>query len=456
MFTFPSGNVTPVSLLGILADDQSMVSYRPKLNKITGSVIATILVQHTLHLAQKNGWKPFFKFKRPCQHADYEPGTSWEEELGITQYEFDGAMSKIAYKKGTEQNGRPIEFWTTIDRRTFYRVDVERMTEMIASAYSQEGDQFTYLEKTRLGKSDEIPAESDSKNDEKRLSNEQSTVNGNFPITYLENSRLEYKLNNITNNSSEESIGSCIGVTSNCIGVVGRRPLDKNENHCITDEEGDLALSEDIEAKQRELGILQGKGNTISKDKMAVILRNKQNHRGCKGLNAMDKARVAIRFFSELTGKNITADDSYISRIKECFSAGYSIEQILHAVWNTKHSKFAQEHIPANYLRWLTDRKDFYKRLAEDKNKQDPIVTALEVWEPGSGDLTPPDKHSQAVLEEYGTFFDVLPKAHVAKNNSGGTKRVTEEVPDEDFIRRQNEMLAQFVRDAEEADNGTA
>ena len=42
------------------------------------------------------------------------------------------------------------------------------------------------------------------------------------------------------------------------------------------------------------------------------------------------------------------------------------------------------------------------------------------------------------------------------KNNSGGTKRVTEEVPDEDFIRRQNEMFAQFVRDAEEADNGTA
>ena len=77
-----------------------MVSYRPKLNKITGSVIVTILVQHTLHFQpKKNGWKPFLSLT-PCQHADYEPGTSWEEELGITQYEFDGAMSKIAYKKG--------------------------------------------------------------------------------------------------------------------------------------------------------------------------------------------------------------------------------------------------------------------------------------------------------------------------------------------------------------------
>ena len=174
------------------------------------------------------------------------------------------------------------------------------MTEMIASAYRSGGRPIYLFGKTRLGKSDEIPAESDSKNDENGLVMSNPSK-WKFPDYVFGKFRLEYKLNNITNNSSEESIGSCIGVTSNCIGVVGRRPLDKkNENHCITDEEGDLALSEDIEAKQRGAWNSSREGKHDKQRQDGGYSQEQAEPPWCKGLNAMDKARVAIRFSASL------------------------------------------------------------------------------------------------------------------------------------------------------------
>ncbi len=54
--------------IAILSEDKERISYRPRLNEITGSVIATILLQQMLYWWWKSGRQPFYKFATACSH----------------------------------------------------------------------------------------------------------------------------------------------------------------------------------------------------------------------------------------------------------------------------------------------------------------------------------------------------------------------------------------------------
>lgn len=114
------------TLLQVLADDNNNVSYRPKLNKITGSVTATILLQQILYWYSKQG--EFYKFKQQCTHPSYKEGDSWCEELGFTVYEFDSALKKLKELK-------IVETRKTMDRKTFFSLDTTLLGNLIKSIY---------------------------------------------------------------------------------------------------------------------------------------------------------------------------------------------------------------------------------------------------------------------------------------------------------------------------------
>lgn len=71
------------------------LKYYPELNKLTGSVNATIVLLQLEYWFAKCGGGRFYKFLEACEHERYKPGDSWTEELGFTKCEFRGAFSKI-------------------------------------------------------------------------------------------------------------------------------------------------------------------------------------------------------------------------------------------------------------------------------------------------------------------------------------------------------------------------
>jgi hypothetical protein len=138
-------------ILDVLKRDRNILIYRPELNQITGSVTATILLQQIIYRYDN---KSFYKFRAPCEHSLYKPGDSWIEELGFTIYEFDNALSKIStkVKKGDDLTKikTPIYHWTTIDRTTYYAVNIQVLTNLLESVYVNEESAFTKEDKLDL------------------------------------------------------------------------------------------------------------------------------------------------------------------------------------------------------------------------------------------------------------------------------------------------------------------
>jgi hypothetical protein len=130
-------------ILDIIAEDKSLITYRPKLNKLTGSIIATILLQQILFRWKLNGAKEFYKFKAPCKHPNYKENDSWTEELGMTIYEFDSAFKKL------KELGL-VSSRNTMDRKTFYSVDEPLLEASISEIYLNGKNQDRKVEKTHL------------------------------------------------------------------------------------------------------------------------------------------------------------------------------------------------------------------------------------------------------------------------------------------------------------------
>jgi hypothetical protein len=118
-----------MSFISIISKDVSIIPYRKELNKITGGVTATILLQQMVYWYEKTGG-PFYKFKEPCQHKAYVEGSSWCEELGYTRREFDTAYKKL------EEAGF-LSKKTSIDRMTYYDVNTEALESSLAVLYEK-------------------------------------------------------------------------------------------------------------------------------------------------------------------------------------------------------------------------------------------------------------------------------------------------------------------------------
>jgi hypothetical protein len=162
-------------ILNLLNEDNYTISYRPAFAQLAGSVTAGILLQQMFYRWTRHGREPFYKFKEPCQHEDYQPGDAWCEELAFTRREFDGAIGAIGtkvtkgqkkadlmayqwpplpadqtsaeYKRVWQEAVRHIViYWTDSNRKTWYWVNEALLEKVIEATYSGKGAFRLYLE----------------------------------------------------------------------------------------------------------------------------------------------------------------------------------------------------------------------------------------------------------------------------------------------------------------------
>lgn len=139
----------------IITDDKALIPYRPALNGITGGIIPTLIFQQIMYWWEKHRGQPFFKFKEPCEHADYKQGDSWCEELGISRWEFDSSISKISQKINRKTPKNPsalVWFWTDASRLTWYELNETEVDKCLELLYVTRENHFTKSEKTTLRK----------------------------------------------------------------------------------------------------------------------------------------------------------------------------------------------------------------------------------------------------------------------------------------------------------------
>jgi hypothetical protein len=72
--------------------------YRPQYARMLGSVTAALLLRQVAFWSDLKRGDSFYKFNSPCKHRLYINGDSWEEELGFSRSELDGARAKIGTK----------------------------------------------------------------------------------------------------------------------------------------------------------------------------------------------------------------------------------------------------------------------------------------------------------------------------------------------------------------------
>lgn len=111
----------------IIAQDKNIIPYRKELNKISGGALESIFLVQILYWFEQSGGE-FYKFREPCEHELYKEGDSWTEELGFSVKTIDRMIKKFK-EKGF------ISTRKTINRLTFYRVNVEVINECLSSIY---------------------------------------------------------------------------------------------------------------------------------------------------------------------------------------------------------------------------------------------------------------------------------------------------------------------------------
>jgi DnaD/phage-associated family protein len=191
------------TLLKLLADDRRSITYRPRLNRVTGSVNATILFQQVLFRWEHNEGKPFYKFAAPAKDSKhYREGDSWQEEVGFTRGEFEGARKKIAVavEKGQSKDEllqtHPIVYWRDHQNLTWYDLNPVLVEAMIAEAY-------TDAEKLQSRTDATIPI---AENQQSRLQESSNLSDATFPQPSLlqESSNPLSEIKNTTEITSKE------------------------------------------------------------------------------------------------------------------------------------------------------------------------------------------------------------------------------------------------------------
>ena len=99
--------------------------YFKEFNKITDSVHCSLFLGQLIYWADKNDYKPFYKFRQPCQHELYKEGDSWAEELDFEIRMIDKCI-KTLKELGI------LETKTTIQRVTFYELKIEKLNDILS------------------------------------------------------------------------------------------------------------------------------------------------------------------------------------------------------------------------------------------------------------------------------------------------------------------------------------
>jgi hypothetical protein len=125
------------------------ITYRPELNIITGDPLASILLGRIVFWWSHVGRRPFYKFFAPCKHKLYKPGDSWQEELGLSRWQIDSALEKIAtkIKQGASRADvfagvtapNLVLFYTVGSRETYYEVNEPLFNKLTEPIYTYSG-----------------------------------------------------------------------------------------------------------------------------------------------------------------------------------------------------------------------------------------------------------------------------------------------------------------------------
>tara|TARA_R100000734_G_C3289785_1_gene81791 strand:- start:14 stop:667 length:654 start_codon:yes stop_codon:yes gene_type:complete len=123
------------SILRILNSVKTPIVYTPQLNKITGSVTATILLQHLLYLWFENDRKAFYRYKMPNKQ---DQGVALCDELGFSRREFDTALSKISTKvdRLNVKVDTCVKHSVDFTRKTWYYINEPVMQELVGNIFT--------------------------------------------------------------------------------------------------------------------------------------------------------------------------------------------------------------------------------------------------------------------------------------------------------------------------------
>lgn len=142
-----------ISIIDLLASDKELISYRPKFAKAAGGILQAILLQQILYWYKAGGYKPFYKFKEPCDNGKYRAGDSWTESLGFTRYEFDKALASFGQKISKSVGKDPaalVWYWTGLDRLTYYEVNIAALDNVVRPLFVTQHFNFTQSDDTAL------------------------------------------------------------------------------------------------------------------------------------------------------------------------------------------------------------------------------------------------------------------------------------------------------------------
>jgi len=154
----------------LIADDQSLITYRPALREIGGSVAGTVLLQQIMYWDDKSSGK-FYKFSEPCKHKAYKEGDSWDEELGMSAKELRTALKHFAFKCGkknkdklgaeyeSKRKSALVQYYTDSKRVTWYMLNRNVLNKLLVGIY-KESDQAavtSYTETTQRLHTDIAP-----------------------------------------------------------------------------------------------------------------------------------------------------------------------------------------------------------------------------------------------------------------------------------------------------------
>jgi|TARA_Y100000310_G_scaffold308882_1_gene352455 hypothetical protein len=136
----------------IIAQDKNLVTYRPSLRSIGGSIAGTVLLQQIIYWDDKKGGK-FYKFseppKKPSETPMYSDGDSWKEELGMSAKELRTALNQFAFKCGSKNKTKHgdeydqkrkeavVQYYTDSQRVTWYMLNRDVLSKLLLGIYKE-------------------------------------------------------------------------------------------------------------------------------------------------------------------------------------------------------------------------------------------------------------------------------------------------------------------------------
>ena len=102
------------------------VLVRPELNDITGGFLSSAIFERILYMSTR--YKKIWMYITPSKYEDYIEGKSFCEILNISQYRFNNALKKFAFKLGKTQNTIKkkealVFYYKGNDNKTYFEVN---------------------------------------------------------------------------------------------------------------------------------------------------------------------------------------------------------------------------------------------------------------------------------------------------------------------------------------------